>query len=192
MSEKKAINEYLFYAFGYDLQQDPSMVTEVWPFRLQFLGTIQSSEGKIEVFQFTVNEQMYFVTSGSTLVYYPAAGMTLDDLQVQHNGATWITHQNPVDLATSYLGDTVVPPVTERRAVIELLAADACTSPQILEGLYLQRLEIYLALIEDTQTGVGIIIGTDLEKCYISFPEASAWRRLALGIGKMLQEGILD
>lgn len=191
MSDRKVINEYLFCEFGYDLQQPLSVVNDNWPFELKKVGTIHSAGGEIEVFEFAAGGEVYFALSGNTLTFYPAAGMTLRDLQLQHDGSAWIARQDPIDLATSQLGDESVPSVTERRAAIEALAAKVCKSPLILEGLYLRATGVYLALIEDTHTGAVSIVGSGFEPSTVAFPQASSWRRLAHGIGGMLQKGVL-
>jgi hypothetical protein len=191
MSDRKMINEYLFYEFGYDLQRDPSSVADDWPFELQIIGTIHSTGGEIEVFEFIANDEVYFALSGSTLAFYPAAGMTLKDLQLQHDGAAWVAYQDPIDLATSRIGDDLVPSAVERRTTIEELAANACGSPHVLEGLYLRRIGSYLALVEDMHTGNVVIVGSGLEPHAVAFPQASSWRRLALGVGEMLRAGVL-
>lgn len=191
MSDKTMINQYLFYEFGYDLQHDPSAVTENWPFELRMVGAIHSAEGEVRVFEFVVDGEIYLALSGGALTFYPAAGMTLEDLQLQNDGAAWIACQDPVDLATSRIGDDLVPSAVERRAAVEELAAHVCTSPRVLEGLYLRAKGIFLALVEDTTTGTGIVVGSGLEPRVIAFPQASSWRRLALGVGLMLRDGIL-
>ncbi|MCP4544205.1 MAG: hypothetical protein GY832_44400, partial [Chloroflexi bacterium] len=126
MSDKKAINEYLFYEFGYDLHYAPAAIAGNWPFELQIVGTIRSHEGEIKVLEFITDDKAYFALSGSTLTFYSVAGMTLYDLELQHRGAAWIARQDPIDLATTRIGDTSVPSVTKRRIVIEDLAANAC------------------------------------------------------------------
>lgn len=191
MPDEKAINEYLFHEFGYDLQQDPSAIADDWPFELHIVGAIHSAKGEIKVFEFTSDDEAYFALLGSTLTFCPAAGMTLYDLQLQHDGAAWIARQDPIDLATSRLGDDLVPSASERRTMIEELVTNMQISPRILEGLYLRRTRTYLALINDTRSETQIVVGTGLEPQAVAFPQASSWRRLALGVGKMLREGIL-
>lgn len=191
MSDKRIVNEYLYYEFGYDLQQDPSAIADNWPFELKMAGTICSTQGKIDVFEFITDGGVHFALSGHTLTFYPAAGMTLDDLQLQEDGARWIARQGPVDLATSRIGDASVPSAAERRGAIGRLVADVCDSPRILEGLYLRSKGTYLVLVEDTHTGTAMVVARGLEPHTIDFPQASSWRRLALGVGKMLRKGVL-
>jgi hypothetical protein len=193
MSSRKTINEYLFYELGYDLEHPPSAVADDWPFELQTVGTIDSIQGQIEVFEFIAdNERHFALLSRGGLESYPAAGMTRMDLQLQHDGAAWIACQDPIDLATSRLGDDSIPPATERQAVIEGLAANICVSPRILEGLYLCTRGTYLALVEDPHTGASVIVGSDFEPHTVGLLQASPWRRLALGVGEMLSEGTLE
>jgi hypothetical protein len=191
MPDKRMINEYLFYEFGYDLEQDSLAIAEAWPFELQMIGIISSVKGEIEVFEFVADGEVYFASSGNTLTFYPAAGMTLEDLQLQEDGATWIARQDPIDLATSRIGDDLVPSAAERRASAEQLASSVCHSPRILEGLYLRITGIYLVLMEDARTGTVMVVGSGLEPHTVGFPHASPWRRLAVGVGMMLQGGVL-
>jgi hypothetical protein len=191
MSDRKTINEYLFYEFGYDLQYDPSVVADDWPYELQLAGSLHLPQGHIEVFEFTSDDEIHFVLSGNPLCSYPAAGMTFKDLGLQHNGMAWVARQDPIDLATFCIGDDLVPSADERRAAIEDLGASACVSPRIIEGLYLRRTRIHLALIEDTRTGTGFVVGSGIQPQAVGFPQASGWRRLALGVGKMLEEDVL-
>ena len=109
MSGRRLINEYLFYEFGYDSQGSPSAVAEDWPFKLDKVGDVNRGGDDIEVFRFVHDGEAYYVLSGDTMMFYPVDGMTLEDLRLQQNGAAWIAQQDPIDLATSRIGDTLSP-----------------------------------------------------------------------------------
>jgi hypothetical protein len=191
VSEESRINQYLFYEFGYDLQNNPSAVSDNWPFDLRTVGAISLAGQETKVLEFTAEEQCYYVLSGKTLSFQAVAGMSLQDLQLQHNGQAWIANQDPIDLADSRPLDKTIPSGLERRTAIEGLAVNTCSSSRILEGLYLREMGTYLALIEDTSTGEAIVVGTGLMPRSAPFPQASPWRRLAFAVGRMLDEGIL-
>jgi hypothetical protein len=192
MPDKRTINEYLFYEFGYDLQQPTLPISDDWPFELQRFGTIHLATGETEVYEFTANGEAYFALSGAAVVFFVPAGLSLEDLELEQNGTWWITQQDPVGLATSCIGDESIPSVSERRTAIEELGAAARISPHILEGLYLRKRGTYLALLQDRHAGKEIVVGTGLEPYSATFPGASAWRRLCVGIGKMLKDGTLS
>lgn len=185
--ERREINEYLFYEYGYDLEHDPSAVTPDWPFELHPVGTIRSQEGEVQVFEFSDEHGVNFALSGRTLTCYSAYQMTLDDLQIQVEGGEWIDRQGPIDLATSRVGYETIPPLSERRRATDELARTACESPRVHEGLYLEKRSIYLALIEDTDTGGAWVVGTGLEPHRVGFPQLPRPRRLALGVGQLLR-----
>lgn len=192
MSTKKTVNKYLFYEFGYDLEQSSSMVTENWPFELKEIGVIELDEDRIIVFEFIADNKKYFALCGKQLAFYPNADMEVEDLKLQYKGSEWIANHCPINLATSSLGNDQVPAMSERRNTIEKLASEACESPRVVEGLYLRTTKSYLALIQDVSTGTGLIIGTGLEPFEVNLVQASPWRRLSVGIGKMLKLGILE
>ena len=116
MSDKGRINRYLFSEFGYDLEHEPSTISHNWPFELHAVGMISSSGRETEVLGFAADDQDYYVLLGESLSFLPAAGMSLQDLQLQQNGQDWIDSQDPIDLATSRPLDGAVPSAIERRA----------------------------------------------------------------------------
>ena len=189
MTERREVNEYLFYEFCFDLGHEPSEVAEDWPFQLDELGTIPTSEGEARLFEFVHKGDPYVVVSGPTTASYPAAGMKPDDFAIQLDGGAWLEQQRPVDLETSVLGDEEVPPQPQRKATILSLAAPTVRNPKVLIGLYLRTTGRYLALVEDSDTGEAILVGTDVVPRTVGFPEASPGRRLALAVGLLLGEG---
>jgi hypothetical protein len=190
MTEKREVNEYLFYEFCYDLGHEPSEVAEDWPFQLKELGTIRTHEGERRLFEFVYKGDPYVVVSGPITASYPAAGMKPGDFEIQLDGGEWLEQQGPVDLKTSVLGDDNVPPQPERKAAILSLAAPATRNPHICIGLYLRTTGRYLALVEDRDTGEAILIGTDVVPRNVGFPEASPGRRLAYAVGLLLEDKV--
>ena len=182
---KAELNGYLFLEF--DVDGDASRVSEDWPFELRKLLDTPD----LTVFEFHEDEA-YFALAGESLNFLPQAGMTVDDLLLQHAGAKWIGARDPVDLSTARLGDPAVPPGIERRVRLEALGASTVpTEPvKILEGLFLCSEQRYLALFGKSGEEEAVIGGLpDTPPIAVPFPQASSWRRLAWGVGLWLQRG---
>jgi hypothetical protein len=180
---KTEVNAYLFMEFGVD--GDESKVSEDWPFRLERL--LQSPE--LTVYEFQADEA-YFALADESLNFLPQAGMTVDDLLLQRSGATWIAARDPVDLSVVRLGDPAVPSIAERRRRLDALGAEVFPgeNAKILEGLFLRTELRYLALFGTSATEDAMIAGLpDAPAIPVPFPRASAWRRLAWGVGHWLR-----
>ena len=117
------------------------------------------------------------------------AGMTFEDMVLQHSGASWIDARDPVDLALSMLGEASVPSALERRRALEALGAEALSGKQvkILEGLFLRRERRYLGLFSLPGESDAFVVGISPTPINVSFSEASVWRRLAWGVGLWLK-----
>jgi hypothetical protein len=177
------LNHYLFLEFGVD--GDESSVTETWPFRLQLVH-----EGEdLTVFEFE-EDKPYFAIAGDALDFMSQAGMTVHDLLKQHRGSVWIGSRGPVDLDTSRLGETAVPPAIQRRKELELLGSQNAPGQavEILEGLYLEAEAKYLGLFRVRGSEEVFVAGLVGAPISVPFPAASAWRRLAWGVGSWLQQ----
>jgi hypothetical protein len=193
------INRYLFHEFGFDIDRegypvDDACVTDRWPFVLQYVGTIRHSDLLQTVFTFRSGPTPYFVLWGTHATSYPCAGMSFQDVERQVQGSTWIHQQDPISLATSRIGDPTVPPTMIRRAAIESLVAHARNHlfhVRILEGLFLRQSQHYLALVEDEAVHETVVLGTAIPAQVVGFPEAAAWRRLAVHVGELLALGHL-
>jgi hypothetical protein len=184
MITKRDINLYLFYEFGLDIDSnmDERYVTEDWPFQL-------SSTELSNVYEFTESDEAYYAITTPSLTFYPKAGMAAIDIQVQEQGAKWIGQHEPIDLNTTRIGDKHMPSVAIRRATIETLVSDSLGTYQpiqILEGLFLIKTGQYLVLFKYTQSEEVYILGSNIKVWQVKFPEASPWRRLAIGVGQML------
>jgi hypothetical protein len=189
--DKRLINEYLHCEFGED--GGASRISEDWPFQLSEVGSFTTAEGETEVFLFADDGDEYFAVSGPSLTYYPKSGMELAHLRLQALGSSWIADQDPVDLNTSILADDSVPSSKQRRQHIEDIAEQhlGCTPFSILEGLLLRSTGKYLALVQPRDNDKAILVGTNIVVRNIPFPSASAWRRLAVGIGDLVERGRL-
>ena len=179
---KTELNEYLFMEFGVD--GDEAQVSEDWPFDLKKL--LETSD--LTVFEFRADEA-YFALADESLNFMPQAGMTVADLLLQRSGAQWIGARDPIDLSVVRLGDPSVPRTSERRRQLEALAAETLPGETvtILEGLFLCTEQRYLALFAGSATSDAVIAGLPgPPRIFVSFPQASAWRRLAWGVGHWL------
>lgn len=116
--------------------------------------------------------------------------MHFNDLVLQTKGSRWIGARDPVDLATSRLGDGEVPSGIERRHALQALGeATLRESPiEILEGLYLCTEKRYLGLFTALGGELAVVAGLDSLRVEVPFPTASPWRRLSWGIGAWLQQ----
>jgi hypothetical protein len=191
MTNKREINEYLYYESGED--GEASRISDDWPFELSVVGTFTTGEGETEVFLFTAEGVEYLAVAGPSLTYYPKAGMELHHLRMQSLGSSWIAGQDPLDLNTSVLGDESIPSTKERRQRIEDIARQYLgdTPFTILVGLFLRSSGKYLALVQPEGKDKAMIAGTNMVVRNIPFPSASAWRRLAVGIGNLIESGRL-
>lgn len=200
MHPTQTINRYLFHEFGFDIDRDgylvdDALVTDTWPFEFDYVGTITQGEPSQTVFTFQYGATPYYVLWGSSSIAYPGAGMSLEHLQRQARGSAWIQHNDPIDLATSRIGDPSIPPTVMRQAAIESLAIHARSHLfrfRILEGLYLRRIQHYLAVVEDEDVHETFVLGTMIAAQVVGFAEAAAWRRLAVHIGELLEAGHLS
>ena len=183
---RKRLNEYLFYEFGLDAEAAESRVSETWPFELREVGRTAD----LIAFEFE-DDQAYFALAGPSLNYLPKAGMTFDDLVLQHAGARWIGARDPVDLSMSKPGDDAVPSGLERRRALEELGAKALPGQQveILEGLFLRTDRRYVALFKGSLSKEATVVGIPGSPTVVvvGFPDASASRRLAWAVGRWIE-----
>ena len=190
MEDKEELNEYLFFEFG--LEGDQSSVSEDWPFKLNYFATIRQRGEEISVYVFEAESEGFFAISPNC-DFYPIAGMTAHDLQLQMNGSAWVGAREPITLETVFLGDDSVPSTKQRQAIISQLADKVLAEHrfyEILEGLFLKSTGMYVALIETGEKD-GIVLSDRFDPRRVGFPEASPWRRLSFGIGELLSEGKL-
>ncbi len=181
---KTEINEYLFMEFG--VEGDESKVSEDWPFELE--KVLEAPD--LTVFAFQADEPCFAIADES-LNFLSQAGMTVDDLLLQRSGARWIAARDPVDLTVVRLGYPDVPSTAERRRRLEALGADVFPgeTATILEGLFLRTEQCYLALFGRSGTEEATIAGLPGTPAFPApFPLASAWRRLAWGVGHRLKQ----
>ena|SRR5215216_3127 len=142
-SLKKSLNEYLFLEFSMSDEEDESKISEEWPFVLREIGRIPG----LTVFEFN-DDEPYFALANRYLNFFPKAGMTFEDLVLQHAGSGWIYARDPVDLSMSMPGNDRVPTGLERRKALQSLGAAVLgvKEPEILQGLFLLTERRYLGL----------------------------------------------
>jgi hypothetical protein len=181
---QRALNEYLFHECA--VEGDESLISETWPFDLRQVGQAPG----LTVFEFH-DDRPYFAIAGRSLNFMPKAGMTFEDLLLQDSGSSWIGTRDPVDLSTSMPGDASVPFSFERRQALEALGAHAlgAAEVQILEGLFLRSERRYVGLFRLPGADEAFVAGLSVTPTPVTFSEASAWRRLAWGVGAWLQRG---
>jgi hypothetical protein len=182
---RKRLNEYLFYEFGFDLEADASKLSGTWPFELREVGRADD----LIVFEFE-DDEPYFAVADPSLDYLPKAGMTFDDLVLQHAGSRWIGVRDPVDLSMSRPGDEAVPSGVERRRAVEELGERSLPGErvEVLEGLFLRTEQQYLALFRVAGAAKATAVGIPASPTIaVGFPDASAWRRLAWAVGRSIR-----
>jgi hypothetical protein len=191
MNEKRNINEYLFYEFGFDIEDDENKISENYPYKLNSIGDFEINKEKIKVYEFTDNGRKNVVLHGKSLSTFEAQGMRLDDLYFQKLGSWWIGKSNPIDLNTSKMGYDNIPSLSIRRQEIEKLTLKVPSSekPAVLTGLYLIDNQQYLGLFKTENN--KYIVGTEFMDKIDKFNDISSWRLLSWGIGKLIHAGIL-
>ncbi len=182
----RQLNEYLFFEFGYDLEEPPPLISEDSPFKLHEVGVIDRVSLPVSVLTFDSDGESFFAVAGDSLDFFPVGGMTLEDLADQFAGSHWIGELMPIDNNTSLIGDPSVPTAIERNQRLQDLASEHLgTGAQVLEGLFLRSNGAYLALVEGN--GQTLVVSTALPTLPAGFPSASPWRRLSASVGKYLR-----
>jgi len=191
---RKQLNEYLFYEFGFDLEEENvNKISENWPFILEEAGMIEAGDKTEYVFIFEHEGEKSYAIYGRALDFFPIAGMNLTDLRRQFIGATWIASKKPINLSVVRPDDPIIPSTSERRRRIEELARiiDSCKSVRILEGLFLKVTNEYIGLVQFSEEQAAHVVGDKIRVRNVPFHEASASRRLSIAIGKMIEDGKL-
>lgn len=183
---KRELNEYIFLEF--DLEGDESLISETWPYEFRLLGEVAN----LTVFEFVDDDEPFFALAGrSSLDFMAKAGMTLEDLQLQRTGSQWLGDRDPINLETSMPGEASVPSGLERQKALESLGERALggSGVKVLEGLFLRAERRYLGLFGRPGEEDAFVVGLSTTPMLVKFPDASAWRRLAWGVGTWLQRG---
>ncbi len=184
------INEYLFYEFGKDLEEDESKISQNWPFVLKDKGSFHANEREFYVYEFSDEDDEYYVIDGESLTYVDKSDLSLEELRLEQIGYCWIKRREPIDIDTVILGEEKIPGTTQRKNEIEMLAKEAIGGEEkfsILEGLYLKDNGSYLAIVERKSDKQADIIGTEIKAEPAPCSKASAYRRLAIAIGAMVE-----
>jgi hypothetical protein len=188
------LNDYLFYEFGVDARgHDEARIADDWPFLLHDLGPIEAAGKRWQLFRFADREEDFFAIINGDTAFFPAAGMQADDIALQLEGSHWIGDKDLVGLDTICGTDSDVPSLRERQRSIDALAAAIAGGADLvmLEPLYLRARGEYLALVQRVGEEHAHIVGTHITLRNIPYPQVSPWRRLSLGIGKLVRAGKL-
>lgn len=191
---KHEINEYLFYEFGFDLTEDESVVSDNYPYELNHIADIKlPNKANLTVFEFyerLENEEFFVLINDNHLSIVEKNGLNVDDLVFIEVGSSWIGENEPIDLSTTRIGDDKIPPLNERKTSIEKMIANfGIKNFQVLEGLYLTRLEKYITLLKNNDTEEILIIRNDFSPFKVELPNVNSKSRLlSWGIGKMLTD----
>ncbi|MDH4202367.1 MAG: hypothetical protein OEV87_05695 [Phycisphaerae bacterium] len=192
---KRDLNQYLYYEFGFDDEnEDDANVSDNRPFDLEFVGEIRINNEVMTIYLFESDNEKYYAIDGPVISYFPQGSMNLDNLRRQLLGSKWIAQFEIVNLQTVALGDPIVLPTEERRDYIRNLAKKVYPEKtcDILEGLFLKDIQEYIALVKYEQDNNAHIIGDRITVRNIPFSDLSPWRRLAAGIGKLIEDGKLE
>ena len=192
MSEKREINEYLFYEFGFDIEEEEVRIREDFPYELSFIGEFKRDEEQIKVYEFRDERISNVVLYGNGISVYEKEEMELEDLYFQTVGSAWIGEKNIVDLNTSKIGYDNIPSLNVRRLEIEKLVIDSChlkNKPTILEGLFFVESQQYLALVESGEE--KIVIGLGIVEYIHKFKGLSHWRLLSWAVGRLINNGVI-
>ena len=192
---KRDLNQYLYYEFGVDDENErDAKISDNWPFKLEFIGKINIKNEVITVYAFEDDNEKFFGIDGDLISYFPQGSMDLKNLKRQFLGSKWMSQFEIINLETVVLDDAHVLSTEERRNHIKNLAKKICTTKacHILEGLFLKDAQEYIALVKFEQDKNAHIIGDRIKVRNIPFDDVSPWRRLAVGIGKLIEDGELD
>ena len=155
--QRRALNEYLAAEFG--IGEGADHVSDAGPFALAHVRSFVLMSQSTHVFEFQHEGMAYFAVAGAPLSFYPAAGMSAADLEIQFRGAAWIAEQDPIDSNSSAIGDERVPSAVERRSRLRAIAIAQTgrEDSEVLEGLFLRKTGMCLALVQ-TCDGTAVVV----------------------------------
>lgn len=192
---KREINHYLLLEFGLnDSDADIDRVSDEWPFTLIDCGPVAETDGDMtHLFSFSHEGREYFAVRGSSITFFPSDGLDTAMVKLQVRGSKWIGARSPVDLNTTKGDDPVVPRIPDRKARFEELARkiDAQRPFTISEGLFLEKTREHLGLVVFQGDRTAAIAGDRITMRNIPYPQLSPWRRLSIGIGRLLEQGTI-
>jgi hypothetical protein len=195
MSELKArVNEYLFNEFGAGSTEfDRARISVDWPFVLAEGGPLHACGKDWQLFRFTDGSEEFYALADGHMTFLPVAGMQAGDIALQLEGTHWIAANEPVGLDTVGGLEADIPSLAERREKTAALAnlAAGGAGGIVLEGLYLVRRREYLVLARRADEERAHIVGDRIRLRNIPYAAASPWRRLAVGIGKLVRAGMV-
>jgi hypothetical protein len=192
---KRELNEYLFLEFGVGTSEsDEEKISEDWPFVLELTFSFDLNGEVTHVFSFEYDGEAYYAVHDTSLSFFPQAGLNPEAFKNQLIGSSWIGSREPIDLNTSRGDDPVVPRIPDRRQRFQQLSQDLQPDApfKILEGLYLAVSQEHLGLIQFEGESKAHIVGDRITIRNIPYADLSPWRRLSVGIGKLVRAGRLS
>jgi hypothetical protein len=192
MSDLKIrVNEYLFNEFGAGATElDRARISADWPFLLAEVGPLHACGKEWQLFRFTDGSEEFYALADGHMTFMPVAGMQAGDIALELEGIHWISSNEPVGLNTVSGLEADIPSLAERREKTAALA-DQVAGGVVLEGLYLVRRREYLVLARRADEERAHIVGDRIRLRNIPYATASPWRRLAVGIGKLVRAGMI-
>jgi hypothetical protein len=192
---KREVNKYLFDEFEFNTARGAEeKISAEWPFVLQLEFSHDLGGKKTNVFSFNHEGEAYYAVHGAAIDFFTRSGLDAKMFKNQLVGAHWLGLRNPVNLHTERPGDPKVPGVSDRRQRLERLARDFRPGAPfvILEGLFLEISKEHVGLIQFQGENVAHIVADRFRLRDIPYPDISNWRRLSVGIGKLIEAGILS
>lgn len=185
--ELKDINGFLFDEFGFAKRKkaDRTKISDDYPFKLKLVGILEDFSDLAEVYEFTHRKKDWYVFSNGC-GYCEKAGMSLQDLQIQNNGAFWLSNTKPLHHGTSYFGEEGVPSALERQKQSQLIIDDFIAKNSYCEvehSFFLKRLQKSIAMVK--MNGEFWLLSDFFEPVKIKFPS------IQYGLGILLESKVL-
>lgn len=181
-------NQYLYYEFGIDQESDDSLISDSWPFTFTLIEESEILGIPTKIYEFESEKEESYLDDGNSIGFYSKDGLSLSHFKLMLLGNSWIGRQDPIDLDTT---DNRIPRIPERKESIKRLwnLHFGEGAPEIMEGLFFKKTQTYLALGKTEDSDKAHVSGDGIVVRNIPFPEISPWKRLSIGIGKLIAEG---
>ncbi len=191
---KRIINGQLYFEFGFGaLHHDAGLIAENWPFNLIYLGQSPCGNDACEVFGFDAEGEKYYAVAGEFITCIAVSGVDFSNLKRQIQGGRWIESRGPVSLHETPKDQPDVPMLAKRKARIGGMtrAKSEGRKFEILEGLYFAKTKDYVALVQYEGEKYAQLLGDKISLKNIPFEGIPSRRRLAIGIGLLIERGRL-
>lgn len=178
-------NRYLFHEFAFDLEFDVSKVSEEWPFKFTHIEDTEIQGRPTKLYSFDSDGEEHYLVEDSSLNFHSKDGLEPNLFKMVLTGASWIGDKDPTDLSVM---DNRIPRIPEKKARIAELWKTHIGDEELdlLEGLFLGSTKSYLALGRIKGEEKAHVFGNSIVVRNIPFPDLSPWKRLAIGIGKLV------